>query len=100
MTTTCNHALYAIVDVFTQYFDELADVLLADMYHQLVWCVQQGTLVCNCQLDLAIQLIFACDFRSCLVFHEMLCFTTYTFILNGFLAVQNLKMALKKENIL
>ncbi|XP_065062368.1 brefeldin A-inhibited guanine nucleotide-exchange protein 2-like isoform X1 [Rhopilema esculentum] len=41
MTTTCNHALYAIVDVFTQYFDELADVLLADMYHQLVWCVQQ-----------------------------------------------------------
>ena len=43
MTTTCNHALYAIVDVFTQYFEELADVLLADMYHQLVWCVQQGT---------------------------------------------------------
>lgn len=42
MTTTCNHALYAIVDVFTQYFDELADVLLKDLYHQLVWCVQQG----------------------------------------------------------
>jgi len=41
MTTTCNHALYAIVDVFAQYFDDLADVLLKDMYHQLVWCVQQ-----------------------------------------------------------
>jgi len=42
MTTTCNHALYAIVDVFTQYFEELADVLLDDMYAHLVWCVQQG----------------------------------------------------------
>ena len=42
MTTTCNHALYAVVDVFTQYFDDLADVLLKEMYHQLVWCVQQG----------------------------------------------------------
>ena len=42
MTTTCNHALYAIVDVFTQYLSELADVFLYDMYHQLIWCVQQG----------------------------------------------------------
>ncbi|XP_065669547.1 brefeldin A-inhibited guanine nucleotide-exchange protein 1 isoform X2 [Hydra vulgaris] len=41
MTTTCNHALYAIVDVFTQYFDELSDVLLDNMLAQLVWCVQQ-----------------------------------------------------------
>ena len=42
MTTTCNHALYAIVDVFTQYFEELSDVLLDEMFGQLVWCVQQG----------------------------------------------------------
>ena len=42
MTTTCNHTLYAIVDVFTQYFWELANVLFDDMYHQLIWCVQQG----------------------------------------------------------
>ena len=42
MTTTCSHALYAIVDVFTQYLSELADVFLYDMYHQLIWCVQQG----------------------------------------------------------
>nr|CAD7577185.1 unnamed protein product [Timema californicum] len=45
MTTTCNHALYAIVDVFTQYFDILGPLLLEDLYIQLHWCVQQG--VCN-----------------------------------------------------
>lgn len=42
MTTTCNHALYAIVDVFTQYFDVLSPILLQDLYTQLHWCVQQG----------------------------------------------------------
>ncbi|XP_050306443.1 brefeldin A-inhibited guanine nucleotide-exchange protein 1 [Anthonomus grandis grandis] len=41
MTTTCNHALYAIVDVFTQYFDILGPLLLEDLYAQLHWCVQQ-----------------------------------------------------------
>ncbi|XP_076264030.1 ADP ribosylation factor guanine nucleotide exchange factor Sec71 [Rhynchophorus ferrugineus] len=41
MTTTCNHALYAIVDVFTQYFDVLGPLLLEDLYAQLHWCVQQ-----------------------------------------------------------
>ncbi len=42
MTTTCNHALYAISDVFTQYFESLSDVLLDDILSQLYWCVQQG----------------------------------------------------------
>ncbi|EAT34779.1 AAEL013012-PA, partial [Aedes aegypti] len=42
MTTTCNHALYAIVDVFTQYFDVLGPMLLKDLYCQLHWCVQQN----------------------------------------------------------
>lgn len=42
MTTTCNHALYAIVDVFTQYFDVLGPLLLRDLYNQLQWCVQQN----------------------------------------------------------
>lgn len=42
MTTTCNHALYAICDVFTQYFEALSDVLLDDILAQLYWCVQQG----------------------------------------------------------
>lgn len=42
MTTTCNHALYAIVDVFTQYFDILGPLLLGDLYTQLHWCVQQN----------------------------------------------------------
>lgn len=42
MTTTCNHALYAIGDVFTQYFDVLGSLLLEDLYHQLHWCVKQN----------------------------------------------------------
>lgn len=42
MTTTCNHALYAIVDVVTQYFDLLGPMLLAALYTQLLWCVQQN----------------------------------------------------------
>lgn len=42
MTTTCNHALYAITDVFTQYFDTLGPLLLKDLYSQLQWCVQQN----------------------------------------------------------
>lgn len=41
MTTTCNHALYAIIDVFTQYYDALQALLLAELYQQLRWCVQQ-----------------------------------------------------------
>ncbi|KAJ8376633.1 hypothetical protein SKAU_G00072130 [Synaphobranchus kaupii] len=41
MTTTCNHALYAISDVFTQYFESLSDVLLDNILSQLYWCVQQ-----------------------------------------------------------
>jgi brefeldin A-inhibited guanine nucleotide-exchange protein len=45
MTTTCNHALYAIIDVFTQYFDILAEILLDDMYSHLEWCVRQGDYV-------------------------------------------------------
>lgn len=42
MTTTCNHALYAIVDVFAQFFDILGPLLLRDLYSQLQWCVQQN----------------------------------------------------------
>ncbi|GFO03195.1 Brefeldin a-inhibited guanine nucleotide-exchange protein 1 [Plakobranchus ocellatus] len=41
MTTTCNHALYAIVDVFSQYYNQLAPLLLSDLYHMLQWCVAQ-----------------------------------------------------------
>ncbi|XP_017308614.1 brefeldin A-inhibited guanine nucleotide-exchange protein 1 isoform X1 [Ictalurus punctatus] len=41
MTTTCNHALYAICDVFTQYFESLSNVLLDNILSQLYWCVQQ-----------------------------------------------------------
>ena len=42
MTTTCNHALYAMMDVFTQYFEVLSPVLLDNVLAQLLWCVQQG----------------------------------------------------------
>ena len=48
MTTTCNHALYAIIDVFTQYYDALQALLLAELYQQLRWCVQQGNLTLYC----------------------------------------------------
>ncbi|XP_052264736.1 brefeldin A-inhibited guanine nucleotide-exchange protein 1-like isoform X3 [Dreissena polymorpha] len=41
MTTTCNHALYAIIDVFTQFYDVLHGLLLDELYQQLIWCVQQ-----------------------------------------------------------
>uniref|UniRef100_A0A8D0CTB1 ARF guanine nucleotide exchange factor 2 n=1 Tax=Sander lucioperca TaxID=283035 RepID=A0A8D0CTB1_SANLU len=41
MTTTCNHALYAICDVFTQFYEPLSEVLLVDIFTQLQWCVRQ-----------------------------------------------------------
>uniref|UniRef100_A0A8C5BTL3 SEC7 domain-containing protein n=1 Tax=Gadus morhua TaxID=8049 RepID=A0A8C5BTL3_GADMO len=41
MTTTCNHALYAICDVFTHFYEPLSEVLLADIFKQLQWCVRQ-----------------------------------------------------------
>uniref|UniRef100_A0A915I2T7 SEC7 domain-containing protein n=1 Tax=Romanomermis culicivorax TaxID=13658 RepID=A0A915I2T7_ROMCU len=41
MMTTCNHALYAIVDVFSQFFETLQPVVLDDFYNQLLWCVRQ-----------------------------------------------------------
>lgn len=41
MNTTCNHALYAIVDVFTQYYEVLSGFLSDQLYEQLRWCVQQ-----------------------------------------------------------
>ncbi|XP_062871956.1 brefeldin A-inhibited guanine nucleotide-exchange protein 2 isoform X2 [Trichomycterus rosablanca] len=60
MTTTCNHALYAICDVFTQFYEPLSEVLLSDIFAQLQWCVKQdneqlarsGT---NCLENLVIQ---------------------------------------------
>lgn len=42
MITTCNHALYAIVDVFSQYYASLGQQMLPEVYRQLFWCVQQG----------------------------------------------------------
>ncbi|UJR27887.1 hypothetical protein I4U23_009152 [Adineta vaga] len=41
MTTTCNHALYAIVDVFTQFYNEISEARVNDLYCQLKWCVNQ-----------------------------------------------------------
>uniref|UniRef100_A0A8D1SXT4 ARF guanine nucleotide exchange factor 2 n=1 Tax=Sus scrofa TaxID=9823 RepID=A0A8D1SXT4_PIG len=41
MTTTCNHALYAVCDVFTQFYEALNEVLLSDIFAQLQWCVKQ-----------------------------------------------------------
>ncbi|MEQ2294180.1 Brefeldin A-inhibited guanine nucleotide-exchange protein 2 [Ameca splendens] len=41
MTTTCNHALYAVCDVFTQFYEPLSEILLEDIFTQLQWCVRQ-----------------------------------------------------------
>ncbi|KAL5248280.1 hypothetical protein ACHWQZ_G017457 [Mnemiopsis leidyi] len=40
MTTTCNHALYAVVDVFTQHFSILSE-LLVELLNLIQWCVKQ-----------------------------------------------------------
>ena len=59
MTTTCNHALYALIDVFTQYFNILASSQFHQVLDQLVWCVRQENeqLACsgtNCLENLVI----------------------------------------------
>lgn len=45
MTTTCNHALYAIVDVFTQYYDVIPESIVEDLYSQLKWCINQSKII-------------------------------------------------------
>lgn len=40
MTTTCNHALYAVVDVYTQHYTLLAP-LLEELLGLITWCVRQ-----------------------------------------------------------
>jgi hypothetical protein len=39
MDTTCNHALYAMTDVFNEFFVKLSPILLADMFGQYKWCI-------------------------------------------------------------
>ena len=58
MTTTCNHALYAMMDVFTQYFDTLSPLLLDDILRQLLWCVQQGTTRTTCCIHVHVHVMF------------------------------------------
>ncbi|KAH9280655.1 Brefeldin A-inhibited guanine nucleotide-exchange protein 2 [Echinococcus granulosus] len=41
LNTTCNHALYSVVDIFSQFFDQIGDSLLANLYEQLKWCCLQ-----------------------------------------------------------
>jgi len=41
LNTTCNHALYALTDVFSQYFAVVSPLLLHDLFAQLQWCIQQ-----------------------------------------------------------
>ena len=62
MTTTCNHALYAVVDVFTQYFEVLSDVLLEDMFLHLLWCVQQGQCSAVCIISLIVSELLSDSF--------------------------------------
>lgn len=41
LTTTCNHALYSVIDVFTQYYSILEPSLLDGIYSLFLWCVLQ-----------------------------------------------------------
>lgn len=41
MDTTCNHTLYAMTDVFNEFFAKLAPILLQDLLNQFAWCVHQ-----------------------------------------------------------
>ena len=41
MDTTCNHTLYAMTDVFNEFFRKLAPLLLKDLLAQYEWCVLQ-----------------------------------------------------------
>ena len=41
MTTTCNHALYALIDVYSQYSDILSDIVFEDLLNQIIWCCKQ-----------------------------------------------------------
>ncbi|KJH41581.1 hypothetical protein DICVIV_12440 [Dictyocaulus viviparus] len=51
MMTTCNHAMYAIVDVFTQYYPQLSELVLPSIYDQFAVCIQQSiVLFGNCLL--------------------------------------------------
>ena len=40
--TTCNHALFSVCDVFSQYYTTLAPTLLHGVYDQLLWCIEKG----------------------------------------------------------
>jgi len=39
--TTCNHALFSVCDVFSQYYTTLAPTLLHGVYDQLLWCIEK-----------------------------------------------------------
>ena len=41
MDTTCNHALYAMTDVFNEFFDKLSAILLAEVFSRYKWCMHQ-----------------------------------------------------------
>ena len=41
MDTTCNHTLYAMTDVFNEFFGKLAPLLLNELLAQYEWCVLQ-----------------------------------------------------------
>ena len=41
LDTTCNHTLYAMTDVFNEFFAKLAPLLLTSLLNQFEWCVLQ-----------------------------------------------------------
>eukprot|EP00123_Amoebidium_parasiticum_P018333 comp24173_c0_seq4/m.44178 comp24173_c0_seq4/g.44178 ORF comp24173_c0_seq4/g.44178 comp24173_c0_seq4/m.44178 type:complete len:1844 (-) comp24173_c0_seq4:350-5881(-) len=43
INTTCHHALFAVLDIFGNYFDQLAGILLEDLLDRILWCTTQGS---------------------------------------------------------
>ncbi|XP_053209714.1 brefeldin A-inhibited guanine nucleotide-exchange protein 1-like [Panonychus citri] len=64
MTTTCNIALYSVIDVFTQYYTVLGPFLLHSLYQQLLWCVtQENEQLARCGSNCMENLVISCGMK-------------------------------------
>lgn len=42
MNTTCNHALFALLEIFNMFYGDLKDIVLEDLLDRIHWCTLQG----------------------------------------------------------
>lgn len=42
MNTTCNHALFALLEIFNMFYSDLKDIVLEDLLDRIHWCTLQG----------------------------------------------------------